>query len=203
MNCLLNALSTAPGSGSIYSHQSRSIIFLDRLARCVGSSGGAGSSPGPAKFGIACCRWALPTRPRGGEMAMGTSDGPGVFVYSILFANNADCDYLRCLSAMNRLAPSFMASLIMGAFFDRRGRNLWTEDWRATGGHDGEMTEAARKYSMSGVRSASASRLMCRRSSRKDAPLTLADRLGVDRELPTAGAGTNLERGQTVMRVPW
>jgi POT family proton-dependent oligopeptide transporter len=47
------------------------------------------------------------------------------------------------LSAMNRLAPSFMASLIMGAWFymSAVGNFLAGKIGEATGGHDGEMTK--------------------------------------------------------------
>ncbi len=47
------------------------------------------------------------------------------------------------LSAMNRLAPSFLASLIMGAWFYMTavGNFLAGKIGEATGGHDGEMTK--------------------------------------------------------------
>ena len=47
------------------------------------------------------------------------------------------------LSAMNRLAPTFMASLIMGAWFYMTavGNFVAGKIGEATGGHDGEMTK--------------------------------------------------------------
>jgi POT family proton-dependent oligopeptide transporter len=47
------------------------------------------------------------------------------------------------LSAMNRLAPSFMASLIMGAWFYMTavGNFVAGKIGEATGGHDGAMTK--------------------------------------------------------------
>jgi proton-dependent oligopeptide transporter, POT family len=47
------------------------------------------------------------------------------------------------LSAMNRLAPKFLASLIMGAWFYMTavGNFVAGKIGEATGGHDGEMTK--------------------------------------------------------------
>jgi POT family proton-dependent oligopeptide transporter len=47
------------------------------------------------------------------------------------------------LSAMNRLAPAFMASLIMGAWFYMTavGNFVAVKIGEATGGHDGQMSK--------------------------------------------------------------
>ena len=66
-----------------------------------------------------------------------------VFLY-YLFATTAElCLSPVGLSAMNRLAPSFMASLIMGAWFYMTavGNFVAGKIGEATGGHDGEMTK--------------------------------------------------------------
>jgi POT family proton-dependent oligopeptide transporter len=66
-----------------------------------------------------------------------------VFMY-YLFATTAElCLSPVGLSAMNRLAPSFMASLIMGAWFYMTavGNFVAGKIGEATGGHDGEMSK--------------------------------------------------------------
>jgi POT family proton-dependent oligopeptide transporter len=66
-----------------------------------------------------------------------------VFLY-YLFATTAElCLSPVGLSAMNRLAPKFMASLIMGAWFYMTavGNFVAGKIGEATGGHDGEMTK--------------------------------------------------------------
>ena len=66
-----------------------------------------------------------------------------VFAY-YLFATTAElCLSPVGLSAMNRLAPSFMASLIMGAWFYMTavGNFVAGKIGEATGGHDGQMTK--------------------------------------------------------------
>ncbi|HTU12034.1 MAG TPA: oligopeptide:H+ symporter [Allosphingosinicella sp.] len=66
-----------------------------------------------------------------------------VFMY-YLFATTAElCLSPVGLSAMNRLAPGFMASLIMGAWFYMTavGNFVAGKIGEATGGHDGEMSK--------------------------------------------------------------
>jgi POT family proton-dependent oligopeptide transporter len=66
-----------------------------------------------------------------------------VFLYYFLATTAELCLSPVGLSAMNRLAPSFMASLIMGAWFymSAVGNFLAGKIGEATGGHDGEMTK--------------------------------------------------------------
>ena len=67
-----------------------------------------------------------------------------VFAY-YLFATTAElCLSPVGLSAMNRLAPKFLASLIMGAWFYMTavGNFVAGKIGEATGGHDGKMTKA-------------------------------------------------------------
>jgi POT family proton-dependent oligopeptide transporter len=66
-----------------------------------------------------------------------------VFAY-YLFATTAElCLSPVGLSAMNRLAPKFLASLIMGAWFYMTavGNFVAGKIGEATGGHDGEMSK--------------------------------------------------------------
>ena len=66
-----------------------------------------------------------------------------VFLYYLLATTAELCLSPVGLSAMNRLAPKFMASLIMGAWFymSAVGNFLAGKIGEATGGHDGEMTK--------------------------------------------------------------
>jgi len=69
-----------------------------------------------------------------------------LFVFLIyLFQTTAElCLSPVGLSAMNRLAPKFLASLIMGAWFYMTavGNFVAGKIGEATGGHDGEMSKA-------------------------------------------------------------
>ena len=67
-----------------------------------------------------------------------------VFLLYLLHTTGELCLSPVGLSAMNRLAPSFMASLIMGAWFYMTavGNFVAGKIGEATGGHDGEMTQA-------------------------------------------------------------
>ena len=68
-----------------------------------------------------------------------------VFLIYLLHTTGELCLSPVGLSAMNRLAPSFMASLIMGAWFYMTavGNFVAGKIGEATGGHDGEMTKEA------------------------------------------------------------
>src|SRR5688572_2713851 len=101
----------------------------------------------PAKFGIALLQMGFANLVLvWGAMAVGIDVMvPVLFVFLYyLFATTAElCLSPVGLSAMNRLAPSFMASLIMGAWFYMTavGNFLAGKIGEATGGHDGEMTK--------------------------------------------------------------
>ncbi len=66
-----------------------------------------------------------------------------VFLYYLLATTGELCLSPVGLSAMNRLAPSFLASLIMGAWFYMTavGNFVAGKIGEATGGHDGEMSK--------------------------------------------------------------
>ena len=101
----------------------------------------------PAKFGIALLQMGLANLALvWGAQAFGLAAmTPVIFVFLYyLLATTAElCLSPVGLSAMNRLAPSFMASLIMGAWFymSAVGNFLAGKIGEATGGHDGEMTK--------------------------------------------------------------
>ena len=101
----------------------------------------------PAKFGIALLQMGFANLILvWGAAAMGIDVMvPVLFVFLYyLFATTAElCLSPVGLSAMNRLAPSFMASLIMGAWFYMTavGNFVAGKIGEATGGHDGEMTK--------------------------------------------------------------
>jgi POT family proton-dependent oligopeptide transporter len=101
----------------------------------------------PAKFGIALLQMGLANLALvWGAQAFGMAVmTPVMFVFLYYFlATTAElCLSPVGLSAMNRLAPSFMASLIMGAWFymSAVGNFLAGKIGEATGGHDGEMTK--------------------------------------------------------------
>ena len=101
----------------------------------------------PAKFGIALLQMGFANLVLvWGATAIGIDVMvPVLFVFLYyLFATTAElCLSPVGLSAMNRLAPSFMASLIMGAWFYMTavGNFVAGKIGEATGGHDGEMTK--------------------------------------------------------------
>ena len=66
-----------------------------------------------------------------------------VFLYYLLATTGELCLSPVGLSAMNRLAPSYLASLIMGAWFYMTavGNFVAGKIGEATGGHDGVMTK--------------------------------------------------------------
>jgi POT family proton-dependent oligopeptide transporter len=103
----------------------------------------------PAKFGLALLQvgagflvFVLGANSVGAEAMT-----PVVFVFLIYLLHTTGelCLSPVGLSAMNRLAPRFMASLIMGAWFYMTavGNFVAGKIGEATGGHDGEMTREA------------------------------------------------------------
>jgi POT family proton-dependent oligopeptide transporter len=101
----------------------------------------------PAKFGLALLQvgasflvFVLGANAVGVEAMT-----PVLFVFLIYFLQTTGelCLSPVGLSAMNRLAPKFMASLIMGAWFYMTavGNFVAGKIGEATGGHDGEMTK--------------------------------------------------------------
>ncbi|WP_419555409.1 peptide MFS transporter [Sphingomonas arenae] len=103
----------------------------------------------PAKFGIALLQvgasflvfvWGATAFGAGPELLT-----PVLFVFLIYLLQTTGelCLSPVGLSAMNRLAPKFMASLIMGAWFYMTavGNFVAGKIGEATGGHDGEMTK--------------------------------------------------------------
>ena len=101
----------------------------------------------PAKFGLALLQVGLANLILvWGAQAFGMAVMTPVlfvFLYYLLATTGELCLSPVGLSAMNRLAPSFMASLIMGAWFYMTavGNFLAGKIGEATGGHDGEMTK--------------------------------------------------------------
>jgi POT family proton-dependent oligopeptide transporter len=100
----------------------------------------------PAKFGLALAQvgFANLVLVWGANSVGPTAMIPVIFIFGIYFFQTTAelCLSPVGLSAMNRLAPATMASLIMGAwFFATAGGNfLAGVIGAATGGHDGEMT---------------------------------------------------------------
>jgi proton-dependent oligopeptide transporter, POT family len=101
----------------------------------------------PAKFGLALAQMGLANLVlvwgAGAFGAAATTPVFLVFAY-YFFATTAElCLSPVGLSAMNRLSPSFMASLIMGAWFYMTavGNFVAGKIGEATGGHDGAMTK--------------------------------------------------------------
>jgi proton-dependent oligopeptide transporter, POT family len=101
----------------------------------------------PAKFGLALAQigFANLVLVWGANSVGNDALVPVLFIFAFyLFSTTAElCLSPVGLSAMNRLAPATMASLIMGAwFFATAGGNfLAGVIGAATGGHDGEMTK--------------------------------------------------------------
>jgi proton-dependent oligopeptide transporter, POT family len=101
----------------------------------------------PAKFGLALAQMGLANLVLvWGAQAFGLAAmTPVVFVflYYLLATTGELCLSPVGLSAMNRLAPSFLASLIMGAWFYMTavGNFVAGKIGEATGGHGGEMSK--------------------------------------------------------------
>ena len=102
----------------------------------------------PAKFGLALIQVGLGFLVLvAGALGFGLENAtPVIFIFLIyLFHTTGElCLSPVGLSAMNRLAPRHMASLIMGAWFfaTAGGQFLAGKIGAATGGHAGEMTKA-------------------------------------------------------------
>ena len=103
----------------------------------------------PAKFGLALLQvgFAFLVFVWGANTVGPEVMTPVIFVFLIyLFQTTGElCLSPVGLSAMNRLAPKFMASLIMGAWFYMTavGNFVAGKIGEATGGHGGEMTKEA------------------------------------------------------------
>lgn len=101
----------------------------------------------PAKFGLALIQMGLANLVLvWGAEAYGLAAMTPVilvFMYYLLATTAELCLSPVGLSAMNRLAPKFLASLIMGAWFYMTavGNFVAGKIGEATGGHDGEMTK--------------------------------------------------------------
>src|SRR5688500_1558449 len=101
----------------------------------------------PAKFGLALAQMGLANLVLvwGAEAYGVAAMTPVILVFAYyMFATTAElCLSPVGLSAMNRLAPSFMASLIMGAWFYMTavGNFVAGKIGEATGGHDGQMSK--------------------------------------------------------------
>ena len=110
--------------------------------------GKRGAEPSaPAKFGLALLQVGLANLVLvWGAQAVGVAVMTPVlfvFLYYLLATTGELCLSPVGLSAMNRLAPKFMASLIMGAWFYMTavGNFVAGKIGEATGGHGGEMTK--------------------------------------------------------------
>ena len=101
----------------------------------------------PAKFGLALAQMGLANLILvwGAEAYGLAAMTPVIFVflYYLLATTGELCLSPVGLSAMNRLAPSFLASLIMGAWFYMTavGNFVAGKIGEATGGHGGEMSK--------------------------------------------------------------
>ncbi len=101
----------------------------------------------PAKFGLALAQMGLANLVLvWGAQAFGVAAMTPVlfvFLYYLLATTGELCLSPVGLSAMNRLAPSYLASLIMGAWFYMTavGNFVAGKIGEATGGHGGEMSK--------------------------------------------------------------
>lgn len=101
----------------------------------------------PAKFGLALAQMGLANLVLvwGAEAYGVAAMTPVILVFAYyFFATTAElCLSPVGLSAMNRLAPSYLASLIMGAWFYMTavGNFVAGKIGEATGGHDGQMSK--------------------------------------------------------------
>jgi POT family proton-dependent oligopeptide transporter len=124
------------------------ILFAPLFAGLWQWLGKRGKEPSaPAKFAIALLQMGLANLVLvWGAAAFGVEAMTPVvlvFLYYLLATTAELCLSPVGLSAMNRLAPTFLASLIMGAWFYMTavGNFLAGKIGEATGGHDGEMTK--------------------------------------------------------------
>jgi proton-dependent oligopeptide transporter, POT family len=124
------------------------ILLAPLFAGLWVSLGRRGKEPSaPAKFGLALAQMGLANLVLvwGAEAYGLAAMTPVIFVflYYLLATTGELCLSPVGLSAMNRLAPSFLASLIMGAWFYMTavGNFVAGKIGEATGGHDGEMSK--------------------------------------------------------------
>jgi POT family proton-dependent oligopeptide transporter len=124
------------------------ILFAPLFAGLWQWLGRRGKEPSaPAKFGIALLQMGFANLVLvWGAAIVGVEVMTPVFLIFLyyLFATTAElCLSPVGLSAMNRLAPSYLASLIMGAWFYMTavGNFVAGKIGEATGGHDGVMTK--------------------------------------------------------------
>ena len=119
--------------------------FFAGLWQWLGRRGKEPSAP--AKFGLALAQMGLANLVLvwGAEAYGLAAMTPVIFVflYYLLATTGELCLSPVGLSAMNRLAPSFLASLIMGAWFYMTavGNFVAGKIGEATGGHGGEMSK--------------------------------------------------------------
>ena len=125
------------------------ILFAPFFAALWQWLGKRGMEPSaPAKFGLALAQMGLANLVLvWGAQAFGVEVMTPVlfvFLYYLLATTGELCLSPVGLSAMNRLAPSFLASLIMGAWFYMTavGNFVAGKIGEATGGHGGEMSKA-------------------------------------------------------------
>ncbi|MBN8500696.1 MAG: peptide MFS transporter [Sphingomonadales bacterium] len=124
------------------------ILFAPLFAALWQWLGRRGKEPSaPAKFGLALAQMGLANLVLvWGAQAFGIAAMTPVifvFLYYLLATTGELCLSPVGLSAMNRLAPSYLASLIMGAWFYMTavGNFVAGKIGEATGGHGGEMSK--------------------------------------------------------------
>lgn len=124
------------------------ILFAPVFAAIWQWTGRRGIEPSaPAKFGLALLQMGLANLVLvWGAAAFGIAAMTPVilvFLYYLLATTAELCLSPVGLSAMNRLAPKHLASLIMGAWFYMTavGNFVAGKIGEATGGHDGELTK--------------------------------------------------------------
>ena len=124
------------------------ILLAPLFAALWVSLGKRGMEPSaPAKFGLALAQMGLANLVLvwGAEAYGIAAMTPVIFVflYYLLATTGELCLSPVGLSAMNRLAPSYLASLIMGAWFYMTavGNFVAGKIGEATGGHGGEMSK--------------------------------------------------------------
>ncbi|MDR6835015.1 MULTISPECIES: peptide MFS transporter [unclassified Sphingopyxis] len=124
------------------------ILVAPLFAALWGWLGKRGTEPSaPAKFGLALAQMGLANLVLvwGAEAYGVAAMTPVLLVFAYyFFATTGElCLSPVGLSAMNRLAPTFLASLIMGAWFYMTavGNFVAGKIGEATGGHDGQMTK--------------------------------------------------------------
>jgi len=124
------------------------ILLAPLFAALWVSLGKRGMEPSaPAKFGLALAQMGLANLVLvwGAEAYGLAAMTPVIFVflYYLLATTGELCLSPVGLSAMNRLAPSYLASLIMGAWFYMTavGNFVAGKIGEATGGHGGEMSK--------------------------------------------------------------